>query len=137
MTTTLDKELAPLSPYNVSSIEWDGATYPSIVNAVEASKFEDKRKRKIFTLCDPHSAFKMGAVSQNTQKQAELFASLYRTEVAKHSDLLSLLGDEDINFINTHHDNFYGICTCDLCGHTKKHNYAGAVLKEMRDGLHT
>ena len=122
------------NPYTIHIVDCDGAQYPSIVNAVEASKFANYMKKRIMQLCLPSAAFKMGAAAPYTEEQVDLCQSLIREAYSEDTELLlSMTGS--IVFANNFHDNFYGACSCPKCSYAKKYNWVGKTLEDMRDEL--
>lgn len=132
--TDLLGELAELNPAWLDTCVYDGDTYPSIIHAVEASKF-DKKMRKAFQHGSGAVA-KMGYARPYTDKQKEVLEQLLRERCApgtKYAEMLAKTKGADIVYTNEAHRNWYGVCSCARCAETPHLNYVGEILVRIRD----
>lgn len=62
----------------------------------------------------------------------DIIKSKFNNKSLRHKLLNT--GDRKIILSNMSHDNFWGICLCNLCNH-KGSNYLGSILMKERDSL--
>lgn len=128
-------DYAMLNPAYMEPCEYDGDTYPTIIMAVEASKF-DKNGRKVFQHGSARIATQ-GFARPYTDKQVEVLTTLLRErfkEGTKFRELLDSTKGTSLVYANDMHRNWYGSCTCPRCKSTKSQNYVGKILESIRDG---
>lgn len=136
MNTTITGLLgdwAPLNPAYMEPCEYDGDTYPTIILAVEASKF-DKPQRVPF-MRGTGKVADLGYARPYTAKQYEVLEQLLRKRFepySKYFDCLMSTGDAEIVYTNDAHRNWFGACTCPQCAQVVKHNYVGEILGRIR-----
>ena len=126
-----------LNPAYLHPIEWEGDTYPSILAAVEASKF-DKDRRLAFRAGNPHMTV-MGYVRPYTEVQKEVLRECLYSRFKEGTEFRKILdstkGKELVDG-NDAHRNWYGACSCSRCALSAKHNWVGNILMEIRDSSH-
>lgn len=127
-------EWAKLNPAYAAACSYDGDVYPSILAAVEASKFP-KDGRMAFQL-GSSSSFKYGYLKPYTDVQLQVLRELLEERFAKGTPYRVVLDKTkgcDLIDANNAHRNWYGVCTCTRCEQSVKHNYVGEILEEIRD----
>lgn len=131
--TGLLGDWAPLNPAYLEPCTYDGDTYPTIILAVEASKF-DKGQRVPFV----HGTGKvadLGYARPYTEKQLEVLDNLLTVRFGpngKYHKVLMETGDSPIIYSNNSHRNWFGACTCQQCARVKKYNHVGEILERIR-----
>ena len=128
-------DYALLNPAYLEPCEYDGDIYPTIIMAVEASKF-DKLQRKVFQHGSARVATQ-GYARPYTAKQLEVLTELLKKRFApgtKFRECLDSTKGSDLVYSNEMHRNWYGSCTCDRCRASVTHNYVGEILERIRDG---
>lgn len=131
--TGLLGDWAPLNPAYLEPCVYDGDTYPTIVMAVEASKFE-KSKRVPF-MNGAGKVADLGYARPYTDVQMEVLEQLMWERFKPGTKFLKLLlttGQAHIVYTNINHRNWYGACSCTQCAHVVKHNYVGEILERIR-----
>ena len=126
---------AVLSNSFLDPVMLDDVFYPSITNAVQASKFP-KEKRRPFTLCDPQSAVKMGASRKWTEETTEVLYAMLEQKFRpgfRAWEALRATGDAILYDANTAHQNITGGCICQRCANVEHRNLVGEYLMKLRD----
>lgn len=133
--TGLLGDWALLNPAYLMPTEYDGNTYPSIIMAVEASKFP-KEKRAPF-ISGVARAATLGYALPYTEEQLQVLEMLLRERFkpgTKFYECLMKTGNAEIVYTNDVHRNWFGACTCVQCANIPKKNYVGEILERIRDG---
>lgn len=124
-----------LNPAYLTECIYDGDTYPSIIAAVEASKFP-KERRGPFRFGVARAA-NIGFSKPYTDKQLEVLRALLEERFkpgTPYYDCLMQTGDADLVYGNNVHRNWYGACTCSQCQYIQHKNYVGEILESIRAG---
>lgn len=136
-----------LSNFQYAAIEYDGMVFPTVENAFQAAKTEDKQQRTPFLTAKPGEAKKLGrrvtlrkdweAVKFSVMK--ELLAEKFPADPKHKNYWLSrkLLDTGSLMLVeeNRWHDNVWGTCTCDKCRNKPHRNMLGILLMERRTEL--
>lgn len=124
-----------LNPAYLEPCTYDGDVYPTIIMAVEASKFP-KESRKVFMHGSGRVATQ-GFARPYTDKQLEVLTMLLQERFAEGTKFRKLLDEtkgHNLVYTNDMHRNWYGACTCPRCQAAKSCNYVGEILESIRDG---
>lgn len=125
---------AVLNPAYSKQVTFDGDTYPTIIAAVEASKF-DKENRTSFINGGARTSLQ-GFARPYTQEQLNLLEKLLRERFAEGTEERKVLDSTkgmELNYANDMHRNWYGMCCCNYCATVPKHDYVGKILESIRD----
>ncbi len=124
-----------LNPAYMEPCEFDGDTYPTILMAVEASKFP-RENRKVFQHGSGRVAVQ-GFARPYGPEQLELLRTLLEKRFApgtKFREVLDSTKGSDLVYTNDMHRNWYGACMCKECQYLRHDNYVGEILESIRDG---
>lgn len=127
-------DYAMLNPAYLEPCEYDGDRYPTIIAAVEASKFP-KDKRAVFMHGSARVA-NQGFARPYGEEQVKVLTDLLTARFApgtKFREVLDSTKGTDLVYTNDMHRNFYGACVCDRCRGTVAKNYVGEILERIRD----
>lgn len=124
-----------LNPAYFEPCVYDGDTYPTIIMAVEASKFP-KESRRVFQ----HGSGRVAAQGFSrpyTDLQLEVLTQLLKERFAEGTKFRKVLDSTKgsvLVYTNDMHRNWYGSCTCHRCQAGRSCNYVGEILESIRDG---
>lgn len=138
-----------LSNFQYAEIEYEGTVFPTVENAFQAAKTEDKSQRTPFVTAKPGEAKKLGRrvtlrkdwedVKFKIMKQ--LIVSKFPADTKHKNYWLTrkLLGTGAMMLVeeNRWHDNIWGACTCEKCRNKAHRNMLGIILMERRAELRT
>ncbi len=128
-------EYSLLNPAYISEVEFEGDKYPTIIMAVEASKFP-RESRKVFMHGSGRVAVQ-GFARPYGPKQLEVLTELLEKRFAPGTQFRKVLDSTvgcDLVYTNDMHRNWYGACTCTQCQGQRHANYVGEILERIRDG---
>lgn len=128
-------DYARLNPAYLEDVVYDGDTYPSIIAAVEASKFP-KGRRDVFINGTSRAAL-IGAAVDYEDKQLEVLEQLLRERFKPGTEFHKVLmstGVRTIVYTNDMHRNWYGACSCAVCAEVAHQNHVGKILEAIRAG---
>lgn len=124
-----------LNPAYLEPCEFDGDTYPTIIMAVEASKFP-KKSRKVFQHGSARVAVQ-GFARPYGDEQLKVLRELLTERFAPGTEFRKCLDKtkgHTLVYTNDMHRNWYGSCTCPKCRLASSFNYVGEILESIRDG---
>lgn len=115
----------------------DGITYPSVEHYYQAHKTDDISQRRECLTMTPGEVKKWGqtlqAVDWDSKKDEVMFNALkLRYFQDPHKWELKMAKEEELIEWNTWHDNYWGICTCSVCGKSGK-NRLGQLLAAVKE----
>ena len=122
-----------------NKIVFAGLTFTSSENLYQAFKSKDYEVWKEFSSLEPKESKKRGKkipLREDWDKQKEMFMHLcLLLKFKQNPELKKLLlktKAESIVELNTHHDNYWGICECEKCKDIKGENRLGNLLVVVR-----
>jgi ribA/ribD-fused uncharacterized protein len=113
----------------------DGMAYPSVENAFQAMKTDNREDRVTFQSCKPKEARRLGRKlklrDEWEMKKLGLMEALVRYKFTVYGDLTWALTQIDGEIVegNCWHDTFWG--KCDGVGE----NFLGKILMDIRDDV--
>jgi predicted NAD-dependent protein-ADP-ribosyltransferase YbiA (DUF1768 family) len=124
-------------------VTWNNLTYPSLENALQASKFFSPERHKAFTTISVKQAIAIGSIRKPPVHDwyKQLPAILYDLLMSKFQNenlkkILLSTNDEELRYYNKYHDNILGICTCARCkDNVPQYNLLGKELMIVRSEL--
>ena len=130
-----------LSNFYKSSIEFEGATYPTVEHAFQAAKtFDAEERAGIRANANPVIAKRKGRrvtlrADWETAKR-DIMRGLLRLKFSNEDMRERLLqtGEEELVEGNRWHDKYWGRCLCAKCGNTGQ-NVLGELLMQVRREL--
>lgn len=131
-----------LSNFYPSTVQFDGASYPTVENAYQAAKTYDLMLRKQFEQCSPGYAKKLGrqvVLRQDWESvKDDIMYELLKQKFAPGSRLATMLLRTGTAYMcegNMWHDNHFGACACDRCLLVPHMNMLGMMLMKLREEL--
>lgn len=115
--------------------------WPSATHLFQAMKTDDMSvAQKIFDAEDAEEARRIGDsitphYGYDNATKLLYMKGIISKKFKQHPDLMDKLvatGEDIIISTNSHHDNFFGSCTCPDCINTKGHNHVGTALMGLR-----
>lgn len=133
-----------LNPWYYEDITYNGLTYRCAEAAFQAQKTYLPEKRKAFTTYGAAQARAIGKdyTTLRSHWRDDEVQIMYEVQSAKfrNSPILAkkliATGDESLYFFNYLHDNWFGLCNCEMCkNRLKKRNILGVILMQIREEL--
>ena len=142
ITSFKRKETKFLSNFYPVTVAYEGDRYAAVEDAFQAAKTLDPKERMMIQLCEtPADARKCGRHvtlrSDWNEIKVGVMLDLLRQKFS-HTNLKAMLlatGDAVLIEGNTHHDNFWGNCTCRRCVEIEGQNQLGKLLMQVREEL--
>lgn len=128
-----------LSNFQVASIEFEGAIYPSVENAYQAAKLSNREERGTFTWCTAGQAKRRGRKIQIRDDwesiKVDIMLDLVRKKfkIPRFRQMLLNTGDSDIYELNTWGDVEWGVIYVD--GILVGKNLLGKILMQVREEI--
>lgn len=121
------------------SITYKGLTYTCVQSAFEASKETSKVARILYTTMDGYTAmyYPTNRIYSNWEhKQDDIMYELLIIKFNNEELKQKLINTKDscIEYINSWHENYWGICDCENCS-IKNYNKLGIMLMKIRENL--
>lgn len=142
ITSFKRKETKFLSNFYPVTVTFEGEAYAAVEDAFQAAKTLDPTERKFIQLCQtPADARKCGRKvtlrSDWNAIKVDVMLNLLRQKFSYPTLKAKLLATEDAVLVegNTHHDNFWGNCTCRKCVEIEGQNQLGKLLMQVREEL--
>ena len=142
ITSFKRKETRFLSNFYPVTVTLDGEQYAAVEDAFQAAKTLDMKQRRLIQLCQtPAEARKCGRrVTLRpdwNEIKLDVMLQLLRQKFSRPDLKALLLATEDAVLIegNTHHDNFWGNCTCKRCAEIEGENHLGKLLMQVREEM--
>lgn len=121
------------------SITYKGLTYTCVQSAFEAGKETSKMSRIPYTTMNGYTAmaYPTNRIYSNWEdKQDNIMYELLTLKFNKEELKQKLINTNDsyIEYINSWHDNYWGVCNCENCS-DKNYNKLGIMLMNVRETL--
>jgi len=132
-----------LSNFWLVSLEFEGATYPSVEHAYQAAKTINMELREPFwkEYMTPGKAKRLARTLTLRGDWEDIKVDIIRQLVEQKfqiphlkEKLLATCNQELVEG-NRWHDNFWGNCLCSNCQNIRGRNHLGKILMEIRDEL--
>lgn len=127
-----------LSNFYPCEIKWKGVIYPSVENAFQSEKSQNKKFKELCSTCSPSQAKKLGKTVTIDKKIWDTKKVNVMKELLKIKFLIpelknKLLQTENQELVegNMHYDAFWGIYLPTNCGK----NVLGNLLMEIRNEI--
>ncbi len=142
ITSFKRKQTKFLSNFYPVTVTFEGDQYAAVEDAFQAAKTLDPKERLLIQLCEtPADARKCGRrVTLRpdwNEIKVDVMLELLRQKFSHPRLKDMLVATEDAVLIegNTHHDNFWGNCTCRKCVEIEGQNHLGKLLMQVREEL--
>lgn len=126
-----------LSNFWPAIVFYEGAPYPSVEHAYQASKTQDLELRKSLR-GTPGQVKRLMSQYPRRQDARVIMLGLVQDKFNRHAELAQkLIATRPHTLVerNYWHDNFWGWCYCPRCLKEVGHNYLGQILMDVRDEL--
>ena len=135
-----DKETGYLSNYYLAPMDFEGLTnYRFAESVFQSLKYKKVKSRNIYRTMAPSTAYLRGQKIKPLRQDWEkvkiplmtqvMFEKFWQNE--KLLDRLLDTGEEEFEFVNTYHDNFWGVCYCEDCA---KKRESGELISQNQEG---
>lgn len=122
-----------------SGINYKTRFFSSIWKAYASLTFPPAYEDVINSIENPYTFYYLDKIIDVAYPNLDLMEDLVRTRIKYHKqekDQLLQTKDSDITYGNRHHDNFWGVCSCEKCKkEANAHNYYGKILMKIREEL--